>query len=242
MSPTGLRLVGRHTLTAVAAFKEGWFEVQDEGSQLVAHLADARPGMAVADVCAGAGGKTLALGAAMAGEGRLVALDVTSARLARAAQRFERAGLGSVETVPLDRPDDDWLAQNAGAFDRVLIDAPCSGSGAWRRSPDARWHLTPARLEDYRAAQRSALETGAELVKPGGRLVYATCSLLREENRDQADAFLERRPAFRSIPMTSVWENSLGGACPSDEATLQLTPAQHDTDGFFIAVFERVGR
>ena len=239
LSPFGLRLAGRRTLPALAAYKDGWFEVQDEGSQLVAQLVAAGPDMAVADLCAGAGGKTLALGAVMAGMGRLVALDVAGDRLAQAGPRLGRAGLEDVEQVPLAGQDDPWLADNAGLFDRVLVDAPCSGSGAWRRSPDARWRLTEARLDDHRAAQAQALEVAAGLVKPGGRLIYATCSLLAEENETQVEGFQARHPDFRPLPVPEVWAACLPGTCPSEAPTLQLTPARHGTDGFFVAIFER---
>ncbi len=239
-SPLGLRLVGRRALPALAAFKEGWFEVQDEGSQLVALLADARPGMAVADFCAGAGGKALALGAAMAGEGRLAALDIAASRLARAGPRLKRAGLEGVESIHLAGPADPWLAENQETFDRVLIDAPCTGSGAWRRSPDARWRLTPDLLDGYRAAQSEALDTGAGLVKPGGRLIYATCSFLQEENAAQVRAFCDSHAGFRPVAVPEVWASCLESPCPTDGLTLQLTPARHDTDGFFVAIFERV--
>ena len=239
LSPLGLRLVARRSLPALEAFREGWFEVQDEGSQLVALLADARPGMAVADLCAGGGGKALALGAAMSGEGRLVALDSDGARLAKARPRLRRAGLESVELVALDDADDPRGDSDLGTFDRVLVDAPCSGSGAWRRSPDARWRLTPERLAGYRATQARVLDRGAGLVKPGGRLVYATCSLLQEENEAQAVSFLDRHEEFRPLAVPEVWASCLAGPCPSPGPSLHLTPAGQGTDGFFVAVFER---
>jgi len=243
LSPLGLRVAGRPNIGATRAYRDGLVELQDEGSQIVALLTDARPGMAVADVCAGAGGKTLALAAAMTGTGRLVALDVAQARLDRAAARLRRADAGFVEHRGL--ADTAWLAAHAGGFDRVLVDAPCSGSGAWRRQPDARWRLTPGDLAHYMQSQREILDTGAELVCQGGRLVYATCSLLTAENEGQIDAFLARRADFAVLPATAVWAATLvplgAPAAPFAGPYLVLTPARHGTDGFFAAVLERRG-
>lgn len=244
LSPLGLRVEGRRALHASEAFKAGLVELQDEGSQLAALLTDARPGMAVADVCAGAGGKTLALAATMEGRGRLLAMDVEQARLDRGALRLKRAGLkekgaGFVER----RAAKDIAADESlhGAFDRVLVDAPCSGSGAWRRHPDARWRLTPDDLESYRILQREVLGKAALLVKPGGRLVYVTCSLLPEENQLQAETFLAEMPDFAAVPVGDVWQQVLGAPYPGGDPFLTLTPARHGTDGFFVAIFEREG-
>jgi 16S rRNA (cytosine967-C5)-methyltransferase len=237
LSPRGLRVAGRRALRASLAFAAGLVELQDEGSQLAALLCEARSGMAVADLCAGAGGKTLALAAEMAGQGRLLAMDVQQARLDRSALRLRRAGAGFVER----RAARDLAAAEDlhGTFDRVLVDAPCSGSGAWRRHPDARWRLTPEALEGYKAAQREALGRAAKLVKPGGRLVYVTCSLLPEENVEQAAAFLAAAPDFTAKPVGAVWQAVLEAPYPGGEPYLTLTPARHGTDGFFIAIFER---
>ena len=235
-----MRVTGRLQVPALPAFRDGLIEVQDEGAQIVALLCDARPGMAVADLCAGAGGKTLALAAAMANHGRLVALDIDADRLARGQPRFHRAGVDSVEPHGLTGADDPWLADNAGAFDRVLVDAPCSGSGAWRRQPEARWRLRPDDLDHYRGLQRQVLVMGAGLVKPGGRLIYATCSLLPCENRDQASWFDVGHRDFDPVAIDSLWGPvGLGGACPADGAYLHLTPARHGTDGFFVSVWQR---
>ncbi|GAB4367192.1 MAG: RsmB/NOP family class I SAM-dependent RNA methyltransferase [Kiloniellaceae bacterium] len=239
LSPLGLRVEGRRALHASEAFKAGLVELQDEGSQLAALLTDARPGMAVADVCAGAGGKTLALAAAMAGRGRLLAMDVEQARLDRSALRLKRAGAGFVERrATKDIAGDESLH---GTFDRVLVDAPCSGSGAWRRHPDARWRLAPDDLESYKLLQREVLAKAARLVKPGGRLVYVTCSLLPEENQAQAEAFLADAPDFAAVPVGQVWAQVLSAPYPGGDPFLTLTPARHGTDGFFVAVFEREG-
>ncbi len=245
LSPLGLRVAGRPTLSAGPAFESGLVEVQDEGSQLVALLTDARPGMAVADFCAGAGGKTLALAAAMAGEGPLSALDTDQRRLDQAARRIKRAGARNVTRQRLVGAD--WLAHRAGVFARVLVDAPCSGSGAWRRQPDARWRLSPEKLEGYRDTQAQILAQAAPVVAGGGRLVYATCSLLPSENEAQVAAFLDARPDFAVLPMDRIWAETvapLGGPAapeptPFSGPFLQLTPARHGCDGFFAAAFER---
>lgn len=237
LSPLGLRLSGRRAVQASRAFRDGLIEVQDEGSQVAALLCDAAPGMAVADLCAGAGGKTLALAAAMAGQGRLLASDPDPRRLERARGRLQRAGAGFVECRVLAGagPGSD-LHQ---AFDRVLVDAPCSGSGAWRRQPDARWRLTAAKLSGYRASQRDVLWKAASLVRPGGRLIYVTCSLLREENQDQVEAFLAAQEHFAPHPIEDVWARHMNGPCPSAGGSVTLTPAANGTDGFFVAVFDR---
>ena len=238
LSPLGMRVEGRRALQATKAFREGLVEVQDEGSQLIALLSDARPGMAVADFCAGAGGKTLALAALMENEGRLVALDVDAARLQKAQPRYARAGTTLVE--PRALPDPDWLAASAGRFDRVLVDAPCSGSGVWRRQPDARLTLTPERLAGYRRVQQEVLRDAAKLVKPGGRLIYATCSLLPEENEAQIARFLQSHPAFVQMSVAEVWKQLLPGAnCPAEGPHLLLTPRRHGSDGFFLSLLER---
>ncbi len=238
-SPVGLRLSGRRALPATRAFRDGLVEVQDEASQLAALLVEAEPGMAVADLCAGAGGKTLALAAAMAGRGRLVALDRDPERLARAAPRLARAGVTCVEQRVLSDGADAWLAAEAGAFDRVLVDAPCSGAGAWRRNPDARWRLTEAACDAMTTLQAEILQSAAGLVRPGGRLIYATCSLLAEENERQVEAFLAAQPDFALLPYGPIWQDRLGQAPPDAAPSLTLTPARHGTDGFFVAILER---
>jgi 16S rRNA (cytosine967-C5)-methyltransferase len=201
--------------------------------------------MAVADFCAGAGGKTLALAAAMAGEGTLSALDTDQSRLDHAARRIKRAGARNVTRRRL--VGEDWLAHRAGVFARVLVDAPCSGTGAWRRQPDARWRLSPEKLAGYRGTQARILTQAAAVVAGGGRLVYATCSLLPSENEAQVAAFLDARPDFAVLPMDRIWAETvvpLGGPAapaptPFSGPFLQLTPARHGCDGFFAAVFER---
>jgi len=237
-SPLGLRVPGRRNLSATRAYREGLVEVQDEGSQIVALFTNARPDHAVADVCAGAGGKTLALAAEMEGRGRLVALDVDAARLQRSVPRLRRAGVDAfVERRPLD--DKAWLTAHAGTFDRVLVDAPCSGSGAWRRQPDARWRLTQDDLARYLELQAQAIDIGAKLVRQGGRVVYATCSLLPAENERQVETFLARTLNFAVLPAATVWAETFATATPFDGPYLFLTPLGHGCDGFFAAVMER---
>jgi 16S rRNA (cytosine967-C5)-methyltransferase len=239
LSPLGLRLPGRVALIQVKAFREGLVEVQDEGSQLAALLTDARPGEAVVDFCAGAGGKTLALAARMENKGRLVACDVSQGRVDRAQDRLRRAGVHNVRRQVLSGEDDKWVKRHAGTFQRVLVDAPCTGTGTWRRNPDAKWRLTPGRLEELTELQGRVLASAARLVVPGGRLVYATCSLLPEENEARIDAFLAARDDFAVVPVAEVWAEVLGTPCPAEGPYLRLSPARHGTDGFFIAVLQR---
>jgi 16S rRNA (cytosine967-C5)-methyltransferase len=238
-SPIGLRLTARAPLGGLTAFTDGLVEVQDEGSQITALLVDARPGMRVADFCAGAGGKTLALAAQMANRGKLVACDVSAHRLDQAPRRLRRAGVGNVERRALTSERDKWVKRHAGGFDRVLVDAPCLGIGAWRRNPGDKWRVTEADLANLIGRQQDILRSAARLVRQGGRLVYATCSLLREENEAQAEAFLAASPEFSVIPAADVWHETIGGAAPGSDRYLRLTPAQHGTDGFFVAIFER---
>jgi 16S rRNA (cytosine967-C5)-methyltransferase len=238
-SPVGLRLAERVPLGGLSAFKEGLVEVQDEGSQITALLADARPGMRVVDFCAGAGGKTLALAAGMANRGKLVACDVSARRLERAVRRLRRAGVGNVERRVLTGERDKWVKRHAGGFDRVLVDAPCLGTGTWRRNPGDKWRVTPEDLADLIVRQQEILSSAARLVRPGGRLVYATCSVLREEDEAQAEAFLAAEPAFSVVPAARAWNETIGGHSPAGERYLRLTPARHGTDGFFVTIFER---
>jgi 16S rRNA (cytosine967-C5)-methyltransferase len=238
-SPLGLRLKHRAPLAGTAAFKDGLVEVQDEGSQLAALLADARPGMRVVDFCAGAGGKTLALAAQMKNRGKLIACDVSEWRLDRAGRRLRRAGISNVERRPLSSERDPWVKRHADSFDRVFVDAPCLGIGSWRRNPDGKWRAGPQDLAELVPRQRDILASAARLVRPGGRLIYATCSLLREENEAQAEAFLAANPDFALYPAARAWAETIGGPSPGGDDYLRLTPARHGTDGFFVAIFER---
>jgi 16S rRNA (cytosine967-C5)-methyltransferase len=232
----GLRLKRRLSVVAGPAFQEGLVEIQDEGSQLVAALVDARPGMQVADYCAGAGGKTLAIAAGMNNKGRVVAMDVLETRLDRSAQRLRRAGVHNVERRSIT-DNAKWLKRQKGAFDRVLVDAPCTGTGTWRRNPDGRWTLQPEDLEELVPKQAAILDQAARLVKPGGRLVYATCSVLPAENERQIEAFLERHPEFSVVPIAGLELPPELAAGPY----LRLSPLRHGTDGFFGAVLTRQG-
>jgi len=232
LSPDAIRLPEGTKVEAMPAFEQGLIEVQDEGSQVIVAACAATPGMTVVDLCAGAGGKTLALAGAMMGQGHLIACDVDRARLSRLAPRAERAGAGFIETRLLDGGREaQALTDLDGAAEVVLIDAPCSGTGTWRRNPEARWRLTPARLERLRAMQAHVLAFGAPLVKPGGRLVYAVCSLLEEEGPAQVDAFLRGNPGWERLDPLSAGRPVGPGR--------RLTPAHDGTDGFFIAVLGR---
>lgn len=238
LSPMGLRVAARPALPRLAAFAEGWFEPQDEASQLAALLTDARPGQQVLDLCAGAGGKALALAAAMGNSGQLLLHDSDERRLAKAWPRLTRAGVSNAAAIGAGD-----LAAAAGRFDRVLVDAPCSGSGAWRRHPDARWRLQPEDLAARCEEQASLLERAAGLTAPGGRLIYATCSLLPQENDGQIAAFLAQHPDFALLPIAALWRELLPTPWPLPAGTdsLTLTPAGQACDGFFIAVMARQG-
>ncbi len=236
-SPFGLRIHSRPHLPTMDIFKRGGVEIQDEGSQLIALLVGARAGEQVVDFCAGAGGKTLAIAAMMNNKGRVVACDVLDKRLSRSRVRFTRAGLDNIQTRPLTSENDKWVKRSAGQYDRVLVDAPCSGTGVWRRNPDARWkHLGPG-LDELLPLQASILKSAARLVKPGGRLVYATCSLLPDENQLQVEKFLAEHSDFKLLPVQQA-----AGAdtnLPDTGDYMTLSSARHQTDGFFAAIMER---
>jgi 16S rRNA (cytosine967-C5)-methyltransferase len=206
----------------------------------VALVADARPGHQVVDFCSGAGGKALAMAATMDNKGRVVACDVLERRLERAADRLRRAGLHNVETRALTSERDPWVKRHKGKFDRVLVDAPCTGTGTWRRNPDSRWRLLGPGLSQLVGIQQSILDSAARLVRPGGRLIYATCSMLAEENERQIDTFLAGHPDFTVQPLDAVWPAAIDSdPPPTGGPYLRLSPARHGTDGFFAAVMER---
>ena len=239
LSPWGLRAEARQPIGGTRAFQDGLVEVQDEGSQLIALLADARPGHRVADYCAGAAGKSLAMAATMGNRGHLVACDVSAPRLEGAVRRMRRAGVQNAERHLLEAGD-KWRKRRARSFDRVLVDAPCTGTGTWRRNPDARTRTTEQDLRELRAKQAAILDEASELVRPGGRLVYATCSLLPEEDEDQMTAFLDRHPDFTALPLGTLWPGLRPDLpAPGEGPFLALSPARHGTDGFFTAVLER---
>jgi 16S rRNA (cytosine967-C5)-methyltransferase len=234
-APDGLRLKRRLSVVTSQAFRDGLVEIQDEGSQLVAALVDAQPGMQVADYCAGAGGKTLAIAAGMNNKGRVVAMDVFESRLDRSAQRLRRAGAHNVERRALDGDNAKWLKRHKATFDRVLVDVPCTGTGTWRRNPDGRWTLTPQDLAELVPKQAGILDAASRLVKPGGGLVYATCSVLPAEDERQIEAFVERHPEFSVVPVSDL-------SMPAETASgpyLRLSPLKHGTDGFFAAALVR---
>ncbi|MDP6066387.1 MAG: RsmB/NOP family class I SAM-dependent RNA methyltransferase [Alphaproteobacteria bacterium] len=237
-SPLCLRLENRERITHTRAFREGLVEVQDEGVQLIALLVAAGPRQQVVDLGAGAGGKTLALSAAMANSGQIYALDSDPRRLGRMKERLLRAGTRNVQSRVVE--EEGSFEDLVGAADRVLLDAPCSGLGTWRRNPDFKWRLTAEVLAAEVTRQRHLLERAATLVKPGGRLVYATCSLLAAENREQAEWFAATQADFRPLAVAEVWRDVIGGSCPTTDTTLMLTPLRHGTDGVFVAIFERL--
>jgi 16S rRNA (cytosine967-C5)-methyltransferase len=212
--------------------------VQDEGSQLLAELVAPRRGEMVVDFCAGAGGKTLALAAMMRSAGRLYAFDISAARLARAKPRFARSGLSNVYPVTIRGEHDDRVARLAGKAHRVLVDAPCTGLGTLRRNPDLKWRQTPDELARLQPQQASILQQASRLVRPGGRLVYATCSFLPEENEDQVNAFLEKNTDFVLVPASECLADSLNNSVGAD-GMMRLRPDLHQTDGFFAAVLQR---
>lgn len=227
--PDGVRLPGGTNVEALPAFREGRIEVQDAGSQAVGLALPAGPGDRVIDLCAGAGGKTLALAARMADEGALIACDTDRARLSRLAPRAARAGATIVATRLLNPGREaEMLVDLAGKADGVLVDAPCSGTGTWRRNPEARWRLTPARLDKFVATQAHVLDVAAPLVRPGGALAYIVCSLLDAEGAGQVEAFLARHPGWRADPFDlPIGRRRRGG--------WRLDPASDGTDGFFVA-------
>ena len=242
-SPLGLRVDGHPRLGGTAAFKKGLVEIQDEGSQLLSFLVGAGPGMTVVDYCAGAGGKTLAMAATMGRDGalagKLYACDMSAKRMEPLQSRIKRAGAFGVKRQTIAATDDNWVAENAGRVDRVLADVPCTGTGTWRREVNAKWRYQPADLDALCEDQRSILGAASTLVKTGGRLVYATCSLLQEENEQQVTWFLANFPNFSALSIDQVWRETIGGRPPPAGPGLRLSPASTGTDGFFCAVLER---
>ena len=238
LSPWGLRVHGKPALQHAGAFVDGWVEVQDEGSQLLALLLAPRRGEMVADFCAGAGGKTLALGAMMRNSGRLYAFDTASHRLDKLRPRLARSGLSNVYPVAIVHERDDRVRRLAGKLDRVLVDAPCSGTGTLRRNPDLKWRLHGDEIARLAEQQGAILRAAAQLVKPGGRLVYATCSLLRAENRDVVDAFVAAHAGWRVLDAGALLAQQQL-ALPAPSPMLELRPDRDGTDGFFAAVLQR---
>ncbi len=236
-SPWALRCENKAFLSRTKAMAKGWIEIQDEGSQLIAYACDAQPGTQVLDYCAGAGGKTLALAAAMQRKGRIVAMDLEERRLNKSRPRFRKASVADIiEVRPLsEEKNRKWLRRQKETFDLVLCDVPCSGTGTWRRNPDMRWHTYGPSLEELTEIQADILDRVMHTVKPGGKLVYATCSLLRAENEDQVAKFIEKYPEFELCPLNDIWPRPELNPCP-DQNVMRLSPYQHQTDGFFAAV------
>ena len=236
-SPLAIRLEAKPALQKHPQFLDGSFEVQDEGSQLLGFLLQPKRGEMVVDFCAGAGGKTLLLGAMMRNSGRLYAFDVSDKRLSKLKPRMARSGLSNIHPVVIASENDPRVKRLAGKIDRVLVDAPCSGLGTLRRNPDIKWRQSPEALAELTLKQAAILASAARLVKPGGRLVYATCSLLPEENEAIVAAFLAGNENFTQISAEEVLAKQ--GIVVNCGEQLRLTPAAHDTDGFFAAVMER---
>lgn len=245
-SPWGLRISGKPTLNKLDAFTRGAFEVQDEGSQLLAMLLDAKRGEMVVDFCAGAGGKTLAIGASMRSTGRLYAFDTSAHRLDQLKPRLARSGLSNVHPAAIAHERDDRVKRLSGKIDRVLVDAPCSGLGTLRRNPDLKWRQSLGLVQEMAATQTAILQSAARLLKPGGRLVYATCSMLRQENEDVAQAFSDSNKEFAALDAGEVLAGlkvdraaSLCAGGASGQQYLRLWPHSHQTDGFFAAVWQK---
>lgn len=247
-SPWGLRIEGKPALTKLDAFTRGAIEVQDEGSQLLALLLDAKRGEMVVDFCAGAGGKTLAIGATMRSTGRLYAFDVSAHRLDALKPRMARSGLSNIHPAAIAHERDERIKRLAGKIDRVLVDAPCSGLGTLRRNPDLKWRQSAKAVQELVVKQAAILDSAARLLKPGGRLVYATCSILPQENEAIAEAFTAAHPDFVPLDAGEVLSQlkveqsaSLCSGGETGTAYLRLWPHRHQTDGFFAAVWTRKG-
>lgn len=240
-SPWGLRIEGKPALSSLDAFARGAIEVQDEGSQLLALLLDAKRGEMVVDFCAGAGGKTLAIGASMRSTGRLYAFDTSGHRLESLKPRLARSKLSNVHPSAIAHERDERVKRLSGKIDRVLVDAPCSGLGTLRRNPDLKWRQSPKAVQELTNKQTSILASAARLVKSGGRLVYATCSVLPEENEAIAQAFSAAHPNFVPLSaadtLTELKVANAGSLCTTDGLYLRLWPHIHATDGFFAAVW-----
>ncbi|HQX13230.1 MAG TPA: RsmB/NOP family class I SAM-dependent RNA methyltransferase [Nitrosomonas sp.] len=236
-SPCGIRLVGKPMINRHALFLSGKIEVQDEGSQLLGYLLAPKRGEMVVDFCAGAGGKALLLGALMNSKGRLYAFDVSEKRLSNLTPRFKRSGLSNLHVQRINDENDSKVKRLSGKIDRVLVDAPCSGIGTLRRNPDLKWRQSPQSIEELKIKQRDILASAARLLKPGGRLVYATCSFLREENQDIINSFLEKNPQFTVLNATELLSQQKIALDTGE--FLQINPQQHQTDGFFAAALQR---
>lgn len=239
-SPIGIRMGAKLNISRHVLFTEGKIEVQDEGSQLLTYLVSPKRGMMIADFCAGAGGKTLAIGALMKNTGRLYAFDVSEKRLNNLGQRLKRSGLSNLHAQVISSEQDPKLKRLNGKFDRVLVDAPCSGLGTLRRNPDLKWRQTEQDVMELTQKQTAILARAAKLTKAGGRLIYATCSLLRDENEAIVEAFKQANPEFTLVPANEILAHHHINL--DTGPYLKLLPHLHGTDGFFAAVFEKTSQ
>ncbi len=242
ISPLGIKLSDHIPLNQLPVFDRGLVEIQDEAAQISSALAQAAPGMLVVDYCAGAGGKSLAMTAHMENSGQILAFDISERRMKDIAVRKRRAAAHIIETTRLSGDDRDieLLHRLEGQAARVFVDAPCSGSGTWRRQPDRKWFFDSSKLLDLADLQDDILRRASKLVAPGGRLIYATCSILRQENEDRIEAFLAKNTEFAVLPIAGIWkEAGLGGEATGD--FLKLLPEKGGADGFFTAILQRVG-
>lgn len=236
-SPIGVRLTKRLPAFNTQAFKDGLYEMQDEGSQMVAQLVEAKPGQKVIDFCAGAGGKTLAIAATMKNKGRILAWDTSQHRLDQMPKRLARAGVNNVQLYKIRDERDPFLKRHLKSADWVVVDAPCSGSGTWRRNPDLKWRFTLEDLQEVKQVQQRILASAARLVKPRGKLVYITCSVFKDENIVQIKQFLGENPTFRVVSPNKIWDKHVQNV-PDIGRVLVLSPHSDGTDGFFAAILE----
>ena len=239
----GLRLNKRFALSSLKTFKNGFFEIQDCGSQIVSKLINAKKGDKIVDFCAGAGGKTLAMADDMKNTGRIIYCDVSEKRLDRASIRLRRGGVNNAEKRLLSSEKDKWIKRRnerfSGGFDKVVVDAPCSGTGTWRRNPDQKWRTDEQTINELCVLQESILKSSSRLVRPGGKLIYITCSLLKDENESQVDKFLDNNKDFHLCDINNTWFDTFEQKNISDDKTLRITAHQNNSDGFFMAILER---
>ncbi|MGB1361273.1 MAG: RsmB/NOP family class I SAM-dependent RNA methyltransferase [Alphaproteobacteria bacterium] len=239
----GLRLKKRYALSSLEAFKNGLFEIQDYGSQLASKLIGAKKGDKIVDFCAGAGGKTLAMAQDMENTGRIIYCDVSEKRLNRASIRLRRSGVNNAEKRVLSSERDKWIKRRTerldGGFDRVVIDAPCSGTGTWRRNPDQKWRTTENTLNELVELQENILQSASRLTRPGGKIIYITCSLLAEENENQINKFIKNNDDFDLCDIKEIWKDTFNNPLKSAGKTLRISPHNFNSDGFFIAVITR---
>ncbi len=245
-APNGLRLTKRAPIFTSKLFTDGHFEMQDEGSQIIAELVEAKPGMKIIDFCAGAGGKTLSIAASMNNKGRILAWDISPARINELNRRLRRAKVDNVTSRVINSEQDSHIKRHKASADRVLVDVPCSGTGTWRRNPDLKWHMSPNDITEISAQQRAILASAARLPKPGGWLIYATCSLLKQENEDIINDFMRQQNEYTLLSAEEIWQQKNESAFSENaphtknrDSFLWLTPYIDNTDGFFAAILQR---